>query len=280
MKIVRFTILILLFTHMGSAIAQVTVALGGFENLSDQFNLDAWEKSVPEYLTSELSKSDKIVLVERRQLESVLKEQALQMSGLVDSSTAQKIGTLLGAQFVVSGTINKSGDWIRLDARIIRVASGHIKSETVRAKDSDHLSEMVELLTNNILHMLVGDRAYQDKIKLKTCPITYFLLTSAGLATTTIILNNAYQNKLDQYRQAQKLSEFDPLYDSANQLHAARNIVAIITGTAVLATFYCWIRNLSPNEILALHESGDFILVPGLAVDDNNGVRAGVSIHF
>lgn len=280
MKIIRNTILVLLFAQLGSALAQVTVAIGGFENLSDQFYLDGWEQSIPEYLISELSKSDKIVLVERRQLEGVLREQALQMSGMVDSSTAQKIGTLLGAQFVVSGTINKTGDWIRLNARIIKVTSGHIKSETVRAKDSDHLSEMVELLANNILYMLAGDRSYQEKIKLRKCPTTYFLLASAGLAVTTIILNNSYQKKLDQYRQAQKISEFDPLYDSANQLHTARNMVAILTGTAVLGTIYCWIRNLSPNEILALHKRGDFSLVPGLAVDYKNGVRAGVNIHF
>jgi TolB-like protein len=260
--------------------AQVTVAIGDFNNQSEEFYLDAWEKSIPEYLKSDMGRSDKVVLVERRQIESVLREQALTMSGLVDSSTAQKVGNLVGAQFVVSGTINKSGEWTRIDTRIIRVSTGHIKSETVRATDEDHLNEMVELLANNILHVLVGDIPYREKIELKKYPTTYFLLASAGLAVTAIILNNSYQTKLDQYRNAQELSQFDNLYDSANQLYKTRNVIAVVAGTALLGTIYCWIRNLSPNEILALNKTEQVAWIPTLNLDYNKGIQAGVTIHF
>jgi TolB-like protein len=265
-----------LYTSKG----QVTIAIGDFKNQSDTFYLDGWEKSIPEYLKSEVSKSEKVIMVERRQLETVLSEQALTMTGLVDSSTAQKVGDLLGAQFVISGTISQSGGWTRIDAKIIRVATGHVRSEKVRARDDEHLDEMVQLLANNMLHILVGDKSYQEKIELKKYPTTYFLLASAGLAAGTLIVNNAYQNKLDAYQSATRLSEFDTNYDSANQLYTVRNVLASVTGAAIIVTVYFWIRNLSPNQILAYNSDPDMRVIPTLALDLEHGVKAGVVIHF
>jgi len=272
-------LIFVLFTTQ-DALCQVTVAIGDFENQSDTFYLDSWEKSIPEYLKSELSRSETIIIVERRQLESVLREQALSMTGLVDSSTAQKVGDLVGAQFVITGTINKSGGWTRIDAKIIRVVTGHIKSEKVRAKDDEHLDEMIQLLGNNMLHVLVGNVSYKEKIELQKFPTTYFLITSVGLAASTIILNNAYKNKLDEYHGATNLAQFDASYDSANQLYKIRNILAYTTGVAIIGTVYCWIRNISPNEILASTYDFNTQIIPTLALDLDNGFQAGVVIQF
>jgi TolB-like protein len=280
MKQTLFIALIFIFCINQTGLAQVTVAIADFENQSDTFYLDTWEKSIPEYLKSELSGSENIIIVERRQLESVLREQALSMTGLVDSSTAQKIGDLVGAQFVITGTINKSGGWTRIDAKIIRVVTGHVKSEKVRAKDDEHLDEMVQLLANNILHILVGNVSYQEKIELKKCPTTYFLIASVGLVASTVILNNAYKNKLDEYHNATNLVQFDPAYDSANRLYKIRNILAYTTGVALVGAVYCWIRNISPNEILASTNDFDKQIIPTLALDLDNGFQAGVVIQF
>jgi hypothetical protein len=70
------------------------------------------------------------------------------------------------------------------------------------------------------------------------------------------------------------------LYDSANQLYKTRNIVAVVAGTALLGTIYCWIRNLSPNEILALNKTEQVAWIPILNLDYNKGIQAGVTIHF
>jgi len=273
-------LLILLFLNVIPLQAQLTVAIADFKNNTDAFYLDDWEKSIPEFLKSELSKSEQIVIVERRQLEAVLNEQALSMTGLVDSSTAQQVGTLLGAEFVISGTINQSGKWTRIDAKIIRVSSGHVKGEKVQAPDDEHLTEMVGLLGNNIVVMLSGEGTYIENETLTSYPTTYFLAASAGLAIGTLVVNNAYNKKREEYQNATELSEFDEAYDSANNLNKARIVLASLTGVAVVGTIYCWIQNMSPDELLAYDNPNKPIFVPNVIFDGKGGIYAALSIRF
>ena len=259
--------------------AQLTVAVADFKNNTDSFYLDDWEKSIPDFLKSELSKSENLVIVERRQLESVLKEQALSMTGLIDSSTAQKIGTLLGAEFVITGTINQSGKWTRIDAQIIRVSSGDVKSEKVQSPDDKHLSEMVRMLGNNIIVRLSGNGTYIDKESLTNYPTTYFLAASAGFAIGTLVINNAFNNKRQEYQNANELSEFDDYYASANNLNKTRIVIASLTGVAVLGTIYCLIRNMSPDELIAYEDPGRIKFVPEFNIHGKR-VYAALTIRF
>jgi TolB-like protein len=280
MKNLFSLLLILLVLSVDPLQAQMTVAIADFKNNTDSFYLDDWEKSIPEFLKSELSKSEKIVIVERRQLEAVLQEQALSMTGLVDSSTAQQVGTLLGAEYVISGTINQSGKWTRIDAKIIRVSSGHVKGEKVQAPDDNHLTEMVSLLGNNIIFMLSGDGTYIEKETLNTYPTTYFLVASAGFAIGTLIVNNAYNKKREEYENATELSEFDDAYDAANNLNNARIVLASLTGAALIGTLYCWIQNMSPDELLAYDNRYKQKFVPNLFFDGKGGIDAALTIRF
>jgi len=111
MNLYRLGFIFIIVCLFGKVQGQVTVAIADFKNQSDAFYLDSWEKSVPDFLKSELSVSPRITIVERRALESVLQEQALSMTGLVDSTTAQQVGGLIGAQYIISGTINKTGSF-------------------------------------------------------------------------------------------------------------------------------------------------------------------------
>ena len=280
MRKIFLVIFLVICSNAYPLFSQMTVAIADFKNNTDSFYLDDWEKSIPEFLKSELSKSDKIVIVERRQLEAVLKEQALSMTGLVDSSTAQQVGTLLGAEYVISGTINQSGKWTRIDAKIIRVSSGHVKGEKVQAPDDKHLTEMTSLLGNNIIVMLSGEGAYIEKETLTKYPTTYFLVATAGLAIGTLIVNNAYNKKLDEYQNAAELSEFDDAYDTANNLNKARIVLASLTGAALIGTLYCWIQNMSPDELIAYENRSKQKYVPNLYFDGKGGVYASLSIHF
>jgi len=256
--------------------AQMTVAIGDFENNTGLFYLDAWEKSIPDYLKSALSKSSQLIIVERTRLQEVLKEQALSMTGLVDSSTAQKVGDLLGAAYVISGTISQSGDWIRIDANIVKTETGQLRSEKVQAKGDGYLSEMIGLLGQNMNHVLTGEQSYQEKIVIKKYPTGYFLLGTAGLAISSYFVNNAYHNKLDEYRQATELDRFDETYDAANRLKNMRTVIVSLTAAAFVGTIYCWINNMSPDEIVA----EELTVIPTLQYDLNRGYYAAVTFYF
>jgi len=256
--------------------AQITIAIGDFENNSDTFYLDSWEKSVPEFLKSELSRSEKLIIVERRELESVLREQALSMTGLIDSTTAQKVGSILGATYIVSGSINNSNNKVRIDAKIIRTSTGQVRSEKVEAPNDQYLSEMIAVLGNNISFILLGEGAYQYKKTLKKYPTGYFLIASAGLATATILVNKAYSDKVDQYHESEELSEIEESYNSANTLNTTRTILAALTGVAIAGSIYCWINDMSADEINANEQA----FIPSIQFDGNGGIYASIKIIF
>ncbi len=280
MKPIYYIICIFIITAFFPLKAQITVVIADFKNSSDIFYLNSWEQSVPEFLKSELSRTDEILVVERRQLEAVLKEQALNMTGLVDTSTAQKVGNLLGAEYVINGTINQLEDGVRIDAKIIHISTGQVKSEKVQAPDNKYLGEMIALLGNNIIFLLSGKGVHQDKLTLKKYPTGYFLAASAGLAIGTLLVNNSYNNKLDEYHQATRLSEFDDSYDTANNLNKFRITMATLTGVALIGTVYCWINNMSPDEITAYHPLKGPGVIPFLAIDGEGGVYATINIRF
>lgn len=64
-------------------------------------------KSAVEQLSVALVKTAKFVVIEREQIEKVLKEQALGKSGFVDEKTAPQAGKLLGVQYSIIGSITE-----------------------------------------------------------------------------------------------------------------------------------------------------------------------------
>lgn len=94
------------------AIAEVgatnTLAVLYFRNRTGRKKLDALQKGLALMLITDLSRVDKIQVVERIKLQALLDEMHLGTSGLVDQATAPKVGRLLGACYVADGEILES----------------------------------------------------------------------------------------------------------------------------------------------------------------------------
>ena len=63
--------------------------------------------AVSGFVTTELAKNGKYRVLERSKLKSIIDEQDLQISGLVDQDTAIKVGKMLGADAVVVGAVTQ-----------------------------------------------------------------------------------------------------------------------------------------------------------------------------
>jgi TolB-like protein len=259
--------------------AQIQVAIGEFNNQSDAFYLDQWERTLPDLLQTKLSSSPTVAVLERRKLKAVLEEKALALTGLMDSTNAQTIGNLLEAEYIIFGTIHHIDNQYRIDASIVKVSSGQIQSEKVVSPDQKHLSEMVELLGNNILFNFTGTGKYRNRIKLTRYPTKYFLAATVGLGAATLVAQSQYNKYLDDYRNNSELEKFNTLYDKANRTKKISVGLASLTGTALLGTIYCWVKNLSPAEIYA-QNPGTKTTHPYLAINWKNEVKIGVQIHF
>jgi len=103
----------------------IKLAVMDFSSLSGNNAQDPFV--IRERLTTFLVKNTNMTIIERALLEKVFQEQKLQLSGAVSSDGAKKIGKLLGADAIVSGTINElNTDEIEVNARVIEVETGKI----------------------------------------------------------------------------------------------------------------------------------------------------------
>ena len=114
-------------------------------------------------LTSKLIDLSDYVIVERANIDKILKEQKFQHSGCTDSDCAVEIGQLLNADLTVIGTASKFGKTYTLDCRIINVESG----QALASASYTHTGEIDELVKDgisSIAHKLLGI-PYNKKIK-------------------------------------------------------------------------------------------------------------------
>lgn len=79
------------------------------------------KKGLCEMLITDISG---VTVVERGRLEEVIGELNLQQTAKIDQSTAQKVGKLLGAQYLVMGSLNMQKGAGRLDSKVIKVDTG------------------------------------------------------------------------------------------------------------------------------------------------------------
>jgi TolB-like protein len=95
-----------------------TVAVFGFEMIGRKD--DNYSRYATEKLTNELVEVGKLTVIERSQIDKLLREQNFSLSGIVDASQAAKIGKILSVEGVVIGTISVNGNQVELIARIVQ----------------------------------------------------------------------------------------------------------------------------------------------------------------
>ena len=114
----RFLLSILLTT---SLFAKEIIAILDLE----QIGLTPQEATIlTQRLTTKLISLNKYQVVERNNMDKILKEQKFQHSGCTDNECAVEIGQLLNSDYIVTGSVNKFGDTYALDARLIDVGLG------------------------------------------------------------------------------------------------------------------------------------------------------------
>lgn len=90
-------------------------------------------------------------VIERSQLERVLQEQALGQSGALEAETTVMVGTLLGAQAVVVGSLYRPASVYEADARILSVSTGEaLAASHARAPSSAQLRDLAETLAQDL----------------------------------------------------------------------------------------------------------------------------------
>jgi len=97
-----------------------------------------------------LHKENVVDILERNQMESILKEQGFSLTGCTDASCAVQIGKLLSADMVVMGSLNKLGKYT-VATKFVSVGRGNIAfAESVEASSEDDLRKEVGALARRV----------------------------------------------------------------------------------------------------------------------------------
>ena len=150
MKIVVLTAFALLFGAVVGRAADtvLTVAIFDFES-KDEAVRDLGPK-VATLINANLSAEPQITTVERAELEKVLGEQELGLSGTVSADSAAKVGQLTGAKVIVTGRVFKANGELFIVAKIIGTETSRVYGDMVKGGEKASLSDLCADLAKKI----------------------------------------------------------------------------------------------------------------------------------
>jgi len=254
-KIAFLAILVFAVIFSSNALAQkslLTLAVMDFKNSSGRARYDRLERAVAEMLKTELSQCRQIAVLERKKIESILSEYALAQAGYIKPEHALEVGKLAGAEYIITGEIQRVSGDLRVDAHLIRVSTGQILGEKVTGSGEENIQPMIHILAQNIIFDLTGRGVRLAEQKIKNFKVPYAAGITGVLALTTILFYADYRDNYDRYHQATEFADFDRYYDRANRSHKIRNWFMAATGAALVTTITLWRMDQSrDNRVFA-----------------------------
>jgi Curli production assembly/transport component CsgG len=129
--------------------------------LNFQSSDDAMSKQGAEIATlleADMSSSANALMVERQEVDKILNEQELGKSGLVSAETAAKVGSLTGAQVLITGRIFAVGNQYMAVAKIISTETSRVYGVTTSLSDLGNLPQAAQDLSGKIDGVLASHR--------------------------------------------------------------------------------------------------------------------------
>jgi DNA-binding beta-propeller fold protein YncE/TolB-like protein len=103
------------------------IAIVDLDSQGDKAKKDELGMMASQVLTAEFVKAGRFDVIERQALKKIVEEQQLGLSGLVDATTAARLGRVLGAQYIVTGAVISYPRGMDLVVKIVETESASIK---------------------------------------------------------------------------------------------------------------------------------------------------------
>lgn len=142
------------------------IAVLDFELCGDKFTTNGLGSMVAEWFVTSLVKDGRFDVIERALLQKILTEQKLGETGVLDDSSASKIGKILGVKIIITGSVLNLGKTLEINSRIINVEDGTIiAAENIKCPSGAELQRVVEDLTGQMVKSfpLTGYVVKKDK---------------------------------------------------------------------------------------------------------------------
>ncbi len=192
-------------------------------------------KIFSEKLTTHLVQLKGVRMIDRSALQKILSEQQLSETGIIEQKGATEIGKLLGARFLITGTMAPVGESISINAKMIDTTSGEILAagsininEDMLRRDRPNPGSLRKQAPNNRRHGTRNRRKIEKLFDIaKHRPIFFLLATMERHEIKKLI---DYKPKLAEYlhRLEMKIRREDPemfknIKRQREHLHEERN---------------------------------------------------------
>jgi len=142
-----------------------------FENAARHGDLANVSHAATELLTLFVSKAGKHSVVEREHLDRILAEHALSRDGLVAPARRARIGRLLGATAMITGSCAREGKRLLVMAHVTDIASGRVRASARAVGTDDRLAETIQTLYENLVKGLLDSRPAPSESQAEPTPL-------------------------------------------------------------------------------------------------------------
>ncbi len=107
---------------------RISIAVIQFKTLNNEARDISLGELVSESFTTALVNSNNFKIIEREQLDKVVKEMEMTQTGFIETTNAVEIGKMLHADAIITGSVALLNNQIQLNARIIEIESAYVIS--------------------------------------------------------------------------------------------------------------------------------------------------------
>jgi TolB-like protein len=137
-------------------IAKPTVAILYFDYDGSSEEMGFLRKGLTQMLVSDLSDVTEVDIVERVRLQDAIEELELNRTNKIDQSSANRIGKLLGARYLVMGGYFDIAGTLRMDARVVEVETGKVVASLGKHGKAGDFIDLEQYLATELARVLRG----------------------------------------------------------------------------------------------------------------------------
>jgi|GEM_PF-4627121 len=155
----RFYVLFIVLCMAAPLIAQEKPRIAVM-NLKAEGVSEKTASVISSMLRTEFVNSGKFIIIEREQMDSILKEQGFQQTGCTDQACVVEVGRLLSARKMLVGEVIDFQDSLYINIRIVDVEKSEVDvaEKEVIPKDS-RLDQPIELLSKKLISRIVASKS-------------------------------------------------------------------------------------------------------------------------
>jgi len=112
-------------------------------------------ETLSDFFRSELTKTNRFNILDRDNIEKIIKENKFQATGLTDTKNVVELGKLLNVQYIFVGTFSKLDGEFMLMVNMVNIKTGRIEKTESRTT-SENSAQMKLRMTTYIAYSFIG----------------------------------------------------------------------------------------------------------------------------